>query len=135
MKNRNLFLAAGIGFAIGYLVCNQMKENQQITPEKALSNAKEAFKRTGPISGSWIYMKPEEIERNGLVYHAYRGGITRNIDGENKQYEFYVDVETGGIIDVLVVLVQQFNQAVSFLNLSLIHFDCPCDDCLQVFFA
>ena len=44
-------------------------------------------------------MKPEEVERNGLLYNAYRGGITRNIDGENKQYEFYVDVETGGIID------------------------------------
>lgn len=98
MKKRNLLLAAGIGIALGYLIGSQMRENQQITPEKALSNAKEAFKRTGPISGSWIYMKPEEIERNGLVYQAYRGGITRNIDGENKQYEFYVDVDTGGII-------------------------------------
>ncbi|MCM3739366.1 PepSY domain-containing protein [Oceanobacillus luteolus] len=98
MKKRNLILAAGIGFAVGYLLRDQLEQKQQITPEKALSNAKEAFKRTGPISGSWIYMKPEEVEKNGLVYQAYRGGITRNIDGNNKQYEFYVDVETGGII-------------------------------------
>lgn len=98
MKKRNLILAASIGFAVGYLLRDQMEQKQQITPEKALSNAKEAFKRTGPISGSWIYMKPEEVEKNGLVYQAYRGGITRNIDGNNKQYEFYVDVETGGII-------------------------------------
>lgn len=98
MKKRNLILAASIGFAVGYLIKSEMESKQKVTPEKALSNAKEAFKRKGPISGSWIYMKPEEVERNGLVYNAYRGGITRNIDGENKQYEFYVDVETGGII-------------------------------------
>jgi predicted small secreted protein len=98
VKKRNLILAASIGVAVGYLIKSEMESKQKVTPEKALSNAKEAFKRKGPISGSWIYMKPEEVERNGLVYDAYRGGITRNIDGENKQYEFYVDVETGGII-------------------------------------
>lgn len=98
MKKRNLLLAASIGFAVGYLVKCQLDTKQKVTPEKALSNAKEAFKQNGPISGSWIYMKPEEVEKNGLVYQAYRGGITRNIDGESKQYEFYVDIETGGII-------------------------------------
>ncbi len=98
MKKRNIILAAGLGIALGYLIRDQMEVKQKITPEKALSNAKEAFKRTGPISGSWIYMKPEEVEKNGLLYNAYRGGITRNVDGENKQYEFYVDVETGAII-------------------------------------
>lgn len=98
MKKRNLILAAGIGFVVGYLLKTQLDSKQKITPEKALSNAKEVFKRSGPISGSWIYMKPEEIEKNGLIYNAYRGGITRNIDGVNKQYEFYVDQETGGII-------------------------------------
>ena len=98
MKRRNIILAASIGFAVGYLVKSQLDTRNTITPEKALSNAKEAFKRNGPISGSWIYMKPEEVEKNGLIYNAYRGGITRNIDGENKQYEFYVDLETGGIV-------------------------------------
>src|SRR5699024_10808644 len=98
LKKRNLILAAGLGFAVGYLVKTQLSTTQKITPEKALSNAKEAFKRNGPISGSWIYMKPEEIEKNGLLYNAYRGGITRNIDGENKQYEFYVDIDSGGVI-------------------------------------
>lgn len=99
MSKRKIILAAALGVAIGYLAREQVNNYQKITPEKALNNAKETFKRKGPISGSWIYMKPEEIEKNGLVYRAYRGGITRNIDGENKQYEFYADVETGGIID------------------------------------
>ena len=98
MKRRNIILAASIGFAVGYLVKSQLDTRHTITPEKALSNAKEAFKRNGPISGSWIYMKPEEVEKNGLIYNAYRGGITRNIDGVTKQFEFYVDVESGGIV-------------------------------------
>ncbi|MHA6251973.1 PepSY domain-containing protein [Oceanobacillus sp. CAU 1775] len=98
MKKRNLVLAVGIGLAVGYLVKSQLDSEKKITPEKALSNAKEAFKKNGPISGSWIYMKPEEIEKNGLIFNAYRGGITRNVDGTNKQYEFYVDIETGGVV-------------------------------------
>ncbi|WP_339228451.1 PepSY domain-containing protein [Oceanobacillus sp. FSL K6-2867] len=99
MSRKKAILAAAIGFAVGYLAREQINQYQKITPEKALNHAKEMFKRKGPISGSWIYMKPEEVERNGLLYNAYRGGITRTIDDENIQYEFYVDVETGGVID------------------------------------
>ncbi|WP_010651229.1 PepSY domain-containing protein [Oceanobacillus massiliensis] len=99
MSRKKVILAAALGVAIGYLAKEQVNNYQKITPERALNNAKEMFKRKGPISGSWIYMKPEEIEKNGLLYSAYRGGITRNVDGENKQFEFYVDVETGGIVD------------------------------------
>lgn len=94
---RNIFIAL-LGMIIGYLVKSQIDKYQSTTPETALKNAKEAFKKQGPISGSWIYMKPEDIEKNGLIYNAYRGGVTRNVDGENKQFEFYADVETGAII-------------------------------------
>jgi predicted small secreted protein len=98
LKKRNIVLALSLGFAAGYLLKSQMDEKQQVTPEKALSNAKEAFKKSGPISGSWIYMKPEEVEKNGLLYQAYRGGITRSTGGTHKQYEFYVDAETGAVV-------------------------------------
>ncbi|TQS75424.1 peptidase M4 [Ornithinibacillus gellani] len=98
MSKKKVILAAGLGVAAGFVIKQQLDQYQTITPEKALNNAKETFKKKGPISGSWIYMKPEEVEKNGLLYHAYRGGITRNIDGENKQYEFYVDVDTGAVI-------------------------------------
>lgn len=100
MNKRNVVFAAAIGFAIGYLVNHQVETQKKINPEKALKNAKETFKKEGPISGSWIYMKPEEVEKNGLHYQVYRGGITRNIDGQNKEYEFYIDTKTGAIISV-----------------------------------
>src|SRR5690625_267186 len=98
MSKRKTLLAFGIGLAVGLLAKTQYDKYQRITPEKALKNAKEQFKKQGPISGSWIYMKPEEVEKNGLKYMAYRGGITRNIDGVKKQYEFYTDIVTGAII-------------------------------------
>jgi len=100
MKKRNIIFAAGVGFAAGYLAKQQMDTYQKITPEKALKEAKSTFKKQGPINGSWIYMKPEQIEKNGLLYEAYHGGITRNIDGENIPYEFHLDAETGAILEV-----------------------------------
>lgn len=76
----------------------QVESKQKISPEKALLMAKDTFKKTGPISGSWIYMKPEEVHLHGLLYTAYRGGITRDVDGKNHQYEFYTDVTSGTVI-------------------------------------
>ncbi|GGB27088.1 peptidase M4 [Virgibacillus dakarensis] len=101
MGMKKAVLAAGLGVAVGYLAKCQVDQLQKVTPEKALKQAKETFKREGPISGSWIYMKPEQVEKNGLTYNAYRGGVTRNIDGENKQFEFHVDMETGAVIDAI----------------------------------
>ena len=94
-----MVLAAGLGIAIGYLLKEQLDENRKLSPEKALQYAKDTFQKNGPINGSWIYIKPEKIDKNGLTYNTYRGGISRNIDGENKQFDFYVDIETGAIID------------------------------------
>src|SRR5690625_3813338 len=98
MSIKRTVLAIGLGVAIGYFSKTQIDKFQKTTPENALKHAKEAFKKQGPISGSWIYMKPEEVEKNGLKYMAYRGGITRTIDGVKKQYEFYTDIDTGAII-------------------------------------
>lgn len=99
MSRKRVVLAAGLGIAVGYLLKVQLDENKKVTPEKALQYAKESFQKNGPINGSWIYIKPEKIDKNGLTYNTYRGGISRNIDGENKQFDFYVDIETGAIID------------------------------------
>lgn len=96
MTRRNILIAAGIGVVIGYLLNSNAKK---LTPEKALETAKETFQKNGPINGSWIYMKPKRLEKNGIIYDTYRGGISRNIDGENKQFDFYIDIETGAIID------------------------------------
>ncbi|HLR08440.1 MAG TPA: PepSY domain-containing protein [Bacillota bacterium] len=101
MGMKRVIFAAGLGAIAGYLAKQLQDEYQKVTPEKALKNAKETFKKQGPINGSWIYMKPEEVEKNGLLYNAYRGGVSRNIDGESKQYEFFVDVDTGAVIDAV----------------------------------
>lgn len=99
MSRKKVVLATGLGIAIGYLLKEQLAESKQITPEKALQYAKDSFQKNGPINGSWIYIKPEKIDKNGLTYNTYRGGISRNVDGENKQFDFYVDIATGAIID------------------------------------
>ena len=98
MGIKRTVIAAGLGVVAGFVIKQQLDQHQKTTPESALKNAKEAFKRQGPISGSWIYMKPEEVEKNGLLYNAYRGGVTRNVDGENVQFEFYADADTGAVI-------------------------------------
>lgn len=99
MGMKNTVIAAGVGVVVGYFAKQQLDQLQKVTPEKALKQAKETFRRQGPISGSWIYMKPESVDKNGLSYQAFRGGVTRNIDGENKQFEFHVDLDTGAVID------------------------------------
>lgn len=98
MKKRNVLLAFSLGMAAGYLTNELLGHTREVSPELALKKAKEAFKQQGPISGSWIYMQPEEVNKNGLTYQAYRGGVTRTIDGDSKQYEFYVDTASGAII-------------------------------------
>src|SRR5690625_6747649 len=94
MSRKRVVLAAGLGIAIGYLLKEQLDENKKISPEKALQYAKETFQKNGPINGSWIYIKPEKIDKNGLTYNTYRGGISRNVDGENKQFDFRSEEHT-----------------------------------------
>ncbi|QDP40911.1 PepSY domain-containing protein [Radiobacillus deserti] len=100
MKWSRLLVAAGIGALVGYVVREQVNTTTSYSPEKALNSAKEAFRKEGPISGSWIYMKPKELVKNGLTYSVYHGGITRTIEGQDKPFEFYVDAHTGTIVEV-----------------------------------
>ena len=97
MNWKRTIVALGLGVATGYFVKSKLNE-LPVQPERALKLAKEKFKENGAVSGSWIFMKSEKLALHGLNYLVYRGGITRTIDGENQQYEFYVDVFTGSII-------------------------------------
>ncbi|SDB93906.1 Predicted small secreted protein [Pelagirhabdus alkalitolerans] len=87
----------GVGIAIGYLLNDQLQK-MPIRPEDALKMAKEKFRVYGSVSGSWIYMKTEPLTIHGLDYIVYRGGITRTINEESIQYEFFIDAHTGTII-------------------------------------
>lgn len=100
VKRRKLIFTIGLGIALGYLLKKQITQFKKLSPDDVLDIAKNTFMKHGPVNGSWIYMTPEKLEKNGLTYNVYRGGITRTIDGENKQYEFFADAETGAVIDV-----------------------------------
>lgn len=99
MNRRNTLITLILSFVAGFLTKSILDE-RKLSPESALEVAKEAFNKSGPISGSWIYMTPETLDKNGLNYGVYRGGITRHIDGENVEAVFFADVKTGAIIDV-----------------------------------
>jgi len=89
----------GSGVAVGIVLSKTIDKNSTISAEKALANAKSAFKKHGPISGSWIQMEKQPYSKSLLDYEVYIGGISRVVDGQTEQYEFIVDTATGAIID------------------------------------
>jgi predicted small secreted protein len=103
MSWKKVLVGVGIGLGAGVganMLVQKKLEKKYVKPEDALSTVKDAFKRKGEISGSWIHMIPEEYERFGLTYEVYRGGITAKEDDTPVRYEFLVDAKTGTIIDV-----------------------------------
>ena len=52
MSRKNILFYAGLGFAVGYIVRDQLHRYQKLTPDKALQYAKEIFQKNGPINGS-----------------------------------------------------------------------------------
>ncbi|MDF0726467.1 PepSY domain-containing protein [Cytobacillus sp. S13-E01] len=99
MSWKKFVLGLSVGFAGAYLLKSYVQE-QTISAEKALKIAKNAFKENGPIDGSWIHMVPETFEKSNLSYNVYKGGISRTIENEVKQFEFLVDTKTGTILEV-----------------------------------
>ncbi|QOR65876.1 PepSY domain-containing protein [Cytobacillus suaedae] len=96
---KKFLLGLGVGFAGAYLLKGSLPE-QTLSAEKALKLAKASFKKNGPISGSWIHMVPETFEKFNISYSVYKGGISRNINNELKQYEFLIDAKTGSMLEV-----------------------------------
>ncbi|RAK21197.1 putative small secreted protein [Anoxybacillus vitaminiphilus] len=94
MSWRKFFIGVGVGFAAAYIL-NASLDKKMISSEKALALAKNAFKQSGPIVGSWIQTNPEKYEKDHFVYDVYKGGISR----ETEQYEFIIDAYTGKILE------------------------------------
>lgn len=99
MSWNKFFLGFGVGFASALLVKEALSDST-IPGDKALKLAKEAFKKNGPIDGSWIQMNPEDYTKSGLHYQVYKGGISRKLNHESHQYEFIMDAKTGSILEV-----------------------------------
>ncbi|MBU8879773.1 hypothetical protein BGM26_12320 [Bacillus sp. FJAT-29790] len=100
MNWKSFLLGVGVGLASGYATRELLAQKTTVSPEKALANAKDAFKKDGPISGSWIYMNAEPYKKGYLQYQVYKGGISRLASGEMEQFEFVADVGTGTILEM-----------------------------------
>lgn len=99
MSWKKFLLGFGVGFASALLLKEALSDSL-IPGDKALKMAKEAFKKNGPIDGSWIQMNPQEYSNAGIQYQVYKGGISRRINQESHQYEFIMDAKTGSILEV-----------------------------------
>jgi predicted small secreted protein len=94
MSWRKFLIGISVGFAGAYILKTSL-DKKMISSEKALTIAKNAFKQSGPIVGSWIQTNPEKYKKNNLVYDVYKGGISR----ETEQWEFIIDAYTGTILE------------------------------------
>ena len=99
MNWKTFLLGVGAGLAGAYAVKELAAQKETVSADKVLNHAKAAFKKSGPISGSWINMNAEPYSKFPIEYQIYRGGISRNVDGQVEQYEFIADASTGAILD------------------------------------
>ncbi|CAI9393948.1 hypothetical protein ACTQ5K_07825 [Niallia sp. Sow4_A1] len=89
-----------VGVAASYLAKKTITKNNNLSSNEVLHIAKAAFKKKGPINGSWINMEKETLHTPESSLTVYRGGITR-MNGEKQEvFEFVSDCETGTILDV-----------------------------------
>jgi predicted small secreted protein len=103
MNWKTFLIGVSSGLAAGVVLRELFDKNQIISPEKALSNAKSAFKKHGSIQGSWIQMEKKPYKKSLLQYEVYIGGISRTVNEQTEQYEFIVDVSTGAILDAYLL--------------------------------
>ncbi|HEY4554240.1 MAG TPA: PepSY domain-containing protein [Bacillaceae bacterium] len=106
MNWKSFIWGAAAGLIGGYLVSEAAKKKVPISGEKVLFQVKRAFKEEGKIDGSWLQTKPEDYKKHAVRTKVYRGGITRNVNGERQQFEFIADAYTGSVIDVYPLQAQ-----------------------------
>ena len=100
MNWKSFILGAAAGLIGGYAAKELITSKTNVSPERVLENVKRQFKQHSPISGSWIHMEAESYEKHPIHYRVYKGGISRNINGKNEQFEFIADAQTGTLLDV-----------------------------------
>ncbi|MDQ0208167.1 hypothetical protein [Alkalicoccobacillus murimartini] len=96
---KKLSLGLGVGFLLGYFLRPTITK-ERISPEKALKKAKATASSQHTISGSWIHMNPETVERYGLQYEIYRGGISTSTPDGTIQYDFISETKNGTLLEL-----------------------------------
>ncbi|KUP06717.1 hypothetical protein Q73_11255 [Bacillus coahuilensis m2-6] len=100
MNWKSLLIGTIAGFAGGYLVKELSTSSSYVSSEAVLEKVKKAFREKGPIDGSWIHMEPEDYVIDPVHTKVYRGGIMRQRNGQNEQFEFIADAKTGSILRI-----------------------------------
>jgi predicted small secreted protein len=100
MNWKSFVFGAAVGAISGYAIKELVTQKANASPEKVLAHVKNQFKQNGAISGSWIHMEAELYEKHQIQYRVYKGGISKNNNGSNEQFEFIADASTGTILDV-----------------------------------
>lgn len=106
MNWKSFLLGMTVGFISSYAV-KEVISRKDVSPEKVLDQVKRQFKQHGSINGSWIHMEAESFVKHPIHYRTYKGGISRNVNGKNEQYEFVADAATGTLIDVQTLPVRK----------------------------
>lgn len=96
------FCAGVLTGVVGGIVVNEVinRANPNVSPDSVLSDVKDAFKKEGPIDGSWIVMKTEPYVDGLIELDVYRGGVSRITEGSFEQFEFVADATTGTIVEI-----------------------------------
>ncbi|MCZ2257943.1 hypothetical protein [Sporosarcina sp. G11-34] len=101
MDLKNFIAGVLTGVATGIVVSECISRmDRNVAPDSVLANVKDAFKKEGPIDGSWIVMKTEPFSNEVITMDVYRGGISRIKNGEVEQYEFAADASTGTVVEL-----------------------------------
>jgi predicted small secreted protein len=100
MNWKSFILGTAVGLISGYAVKEVISQKTYVSPEKVLENVKKQFKQNGSISGSWIHMEAEPYEKHQIHYQVYKGGISKNNNGVNEQFEFIAEASTGTLLDI-----------------------------------
>lgn len=96
MNTKSFLLGVATGLAAATIIQKTYPASTFKQPDMILHKIKNRFKESGPITGSWIEMKPQSYSKDPFVYNVYKGGITR----DHEQWEFIADAKTGVILDV-----------------------------------
>lgn len=100
MNWKTFIAGVAVGLAGGYCLSETLKNKLPLSGETVLADVKAAFKKEGKINGSWLQTKPEDYQKHAIQTKIYRGGITRQINGEPQHFEFIADAYTGTVLDV-----------------------------------